>query len=212
MRNSGNRRSRVVALAIAAWLSVCGVAGAQTARARYETAAEREVEVRALLTTATEKSASAELVKQVSQVMTSFEIIVRRFPTSGYADNALWQAAGLADAAYQRFNRSDDRERALKFYRWLVEEYPTSTYVNQANAKIAGLTRGTTPAASDSCGRGHACRGDRRTGRDRTSRRARHPDHHSTRRAAECGAHHPGARSGSRLPRRAARRSVAAVL
>ena len=146
MRNSGNRRSRVVALAIAAWLSVCGVAGAQTARARYETASEREVEVRAQLTTATEKSASADLVKQVSQVVTSFEIIVRRFPTSGYADNALWQAAGLADAAYQRFNRSDDRERALKFYRWLVDEYPTSTYVNQANSKIAALTRGAAPA------------------------------------------------------------------
>ena len=56
--------------------------------------------------------------------MTSFESIVRRFPTSGYADNALWQAASLADAAYQRLNRAEDRDRALKFYRWLVQEYP----------------------------------------------------------------------------------------
>ncbi len=57
--------------------------------------------------------------------MASFESIVRRFPTSGYADNALWQAATLAEAAHQRLNRADDRERALKFYRWLAQEYPT---------------------------------------------------------------------------------------
>ncbi len=49
---------------------------------------------------------------------------MRRFPTSGYADNALWQAASLAEAAYQRLNRDDDRERALKFYRWLVAGVP----------------------------------------------------------------------------------------
>jgi N-acetylmuramoyl-L-alanine amidase len=78
-------------------------------------------------------------VKQVSQVMTAFESIVRRFPTSGYADNALWQAANLADAAYQRLNRSEDRDRAMKLYRWLVNEYPSSSFVKQANAKIESL-------------------------------------------------------------------------
>jgi len=146
MRNSGSRRSRVAALAVAAWLSVCAVAGAQTAKARYDEAIERGVEVRVLLTNVTDKSVAVDLIKQISRVMTSFESIVRRFPASGYADNALWQAATLGEAAHQRLHRDDDRERALKFYRWLVQEYPTSTYVKQANVKIAGLTRGVTPA------------------------------------------------------------------
>ena len=61
---------------------------------------------------------------------------MRRFPTSGYADNALFQAASLADAAYEKFSRADDRERASKFYRWLVQEYPASTFVKRANAKL----------------------------------------------------------------------------
>ena len=59
---------------------------------------------------------------------------MRRFPTSGYADNALWQAAILADAAYQQFNRAEDRDARVQFYRWLVQEYPTSSFVKQANA------------------------------------------------------------------------------
>ncbi len=146
MRNSASRRSRIAALAVAAWLSVCAVAGAQTAKARFDEAIERDVEVRALLSNVTDKSAAVELLKQISRVMTSFELIVRRFPTSSYADNALWQAATLGEAAHQRLNRDDDRERALKFYRWLVQEYPASTYVRQANVKIAGLTTGTTLA------------------------------------------------------------------
>ena len=60
---------------------------------------------------------------------------MRRFPTSGYADNALFQAASLADAAYEKFNRAEDRERASKFYRWLVQEYPASSFVSRANAR-----------------------------------------------------------------------------
>ncbi len=164
MRNSASRRSRIAVLAVAAWLSVCAVAGAQTAKARYDEAVERGVEVRVLLNNFTGSSAAVDLTKQISRVMASFESIVRRFPTSGYADNALWQAATLAEAAHQRLNREDDRERALKFYRWLAQEYPTSTYVKQANVKIAALARAVEPSRSDRCGRGHACGGDRRAG------------------------------------------------
>ncbi|MEO7133105.1 MAG: N-acetylmuramoyl-L-alanine amidase [Vicinamibacterales bacterium] len=132
-------------MAVAAWLSVCAAAGAQTAQARYDEANERALEVRVLLTNVTDNSVPADLVTQVRRVTTSFELIVRRFPTSGYADNALWQAATLAEAAHQCLNRDDDRERAVKFFRWLVQEYPASTYVKQANVKIASLTKGVTP-------------------------------------------------------------------
>ena len=139
MRNSGRRRCRMIVAAVAVWQSVCGVAAAQTAKARYEAATERDERVRILLTNFTDQTPPSDLVKQVTQVMTAFESIVRRFPTSGYADNALWHAASLADSTYQRLNRGEDRDRALKLYRWLAQEYPTSSFVKQANAKIAHL-------------------------------------------------------------------------
>ena len=38
--------------------------------------------------------------------------VVRRFPTSGYSDNALWQAGNLSLLAYQRFGTTPIGGRA----------------------------------------------------------------------------------------------------
>ncbi len=143
----------VLVTAVAAWLSVSPLtaqtATPQTAKERFEAAQQRDEKVRVLLTSSTNATPPPDLAKQVSQVMASFESIVRRFPTSGYADNALWQAASLADAAYQRLNRPEDRDRATKFYRWLVQEYPSSSFVKQANAKIATASASARPDAGE---------------------------------------------------------------
>ena len=150
MHNSGSSRTRVIGIvAVAAWLFVCSTAGAQTAptvKARFEEAQQKDEKVRLLLTNFTDKTPARELATQVASVMTSFEAVVRRYPTSSYADDALWHAASLADAAYQRLSRGEDRDKALKLYRWLVKEYPRSTFVKQANRKIATLTKVNAPA------------------------------------------------------------------
>jgi N-acetylmuramoyl-L-alanine amidase len=130
----------VAVAAIVGVLIVSAPAAAQTARARYEAAIDRETQVRLQLTSAAE-SPTPELSRALQQVVAAFETIVRRFPASGYADNALWQGAGLADAAFQKFSRADDRERALRLYRWLVKEYPTSSLVRRANGRIAALAK-----------------------------------------------------------------------
>ncbi len=136
--------------AFAAWLLVCSPAAAQTAtptvKERFEEAQQKDEKVRLLLTNFTDKTPASQLATQVASVMTSFESVVRRYPTSGYADDALWHAASLADAAYQRMNRAEDKDKALKLYRWLVSQYPKSTFVKQANRKIATLTRVNAPA------------------------------------------------------------------
>ena len=137
--HSFDRGARVAVATTVIWLSVCTAAAAQTARERYESAMERDARVRAQLISTKDKTAAPELAADLRQVITAFELIVRTFPTSGYADNALFQAASLADAAYEKFNRADDRERASKFYRWLVREYPASTLVRRANAKLEAL-------------------------------------------------------------------------
>src|SRR5690349_8465983 len=120
MRSFANARARVTIAAIAVWLSVCAVASAQTAKERFETAQQRDEKVRVVLTSGsgTDTTPDPELLAQVSQVRSAFEAIVRRFPSSGYADNALWQSASLTETAYQRFNRVEDRDKALKLYRW----------------------------------------------------------------------------------------------
>ena len=148
MRSFGRRHGRMLIAVAAAWLAVSPMAAqAQTARARYVAAVQRDERVRVQLTDFKDKTPAADLLTQAVQVMAAFEAIVRRFPTSGYADDALYQAASLADAAYQRFNRAADRDRSLKMYRWLVQEYPRSRFVKSANAKIAAFAK-LSPAAT----------------------------------------------------------------
>ncbi|MDP3718433.1 MAG: N-acetylmuramoyl-L-alanine amidase [Acidobacteriota bacterium] len=126
-----------VAFAIALVVSVPAVA--QTARQRYESALERDQKVRVVL--AGGEVQAREAKAEVAKVIAAFEAVVRRYPTSGYSDNALWQAASLADAAYQRFNHADDQAQAIRLYRWLVAEYPTSSLVRRANQQLAQLAK-----------------------------------------------------------------------
>ncbi|MDP2317943.1 MAG: N-acetylmuramoyl-L-alanine amidase [Acidobacteriota bacterium] len=127
----------VLACAIALVVSVPAVA--QTARERYESALERDQKVRVLLAGA--EVPAREAKAEAAKVIAAFEAVVRRYPTSGYSDNALWQAASLADAAYQRFTLADDQAQAIRLYRWLVTEYPTSSLVRRANQQLAQLAK-----------------------------------------------------------------------
>ena len=128
---------------VLALLAAATEAAAQSAKVRYENALLREPEVRALLEDGTDPSAAArtETLRQVTRLVASYETIVRRYPTTGYADNALWQGASLAEAAWRRFGRTDDRGKAVRLYSWLVREYPTSPLARRARAQSAGLER-----------------------------------------------------------------------
>ncbi len=148
MRSFANPRRVATALALAATLVVSTSASAQTARERYQSASEREEKIRVLLTNNVEGAPAHEVISQAGKVIASFESLVRRFPTSGYADNALWQAANLADVTYQKFNRPADQDRAVRMYRWLVAEYPSSSLVRRANQQLAALTLPRTTATA----------------------------------------------------------------
>jgi N-acetylmuramoyl-L-alanine amidase len=54
---------------------------------------------------------------------------VRRFPASGYSDNALWHAGRLALDSYSRFGEARDREAGIRLLQRLTAEYPSSTFV-----------------------------------------------------------------------------------
>lgn len=118
-------------------------ASAQSARTRYESALSREPEVRRLIDSTRANAASAaraSVDRRVKQVVTAYDAIVRRYPTSGYSDNALAQAGGLYEALFERFGREDDRATALRYYRQMVSAYPHSSLVKKTRATISTLS------------------------------------------------------------------------
>src|SRR5689334_3971168 len=82
--------------------------GGNSVRTLYERALERE---EALRSPDRDQPTAAEF----RSVINAYDNIVRRFPTSGYSDNALWQAGNLAWLAYQQFGDAADRASAVRF-------------------------------------------------------------------------------------------------
>ncbi|MBL8135294.1 MAG: N-acetylmuramoyl-L-alanine amidase [Acidobacteria bacterium] len=136
--------ARFVAAALALVVSAAAplAARAPTARERYETAQRREADARAAVERVAPTAPTDELdrvVRPARRVVTDYEGVVRRFPTSGYSDNALLQAAVLSQHLYARFGRAADRVAAQKYFDWLVREYPNSPLRRQARAAVRAL-------------------------------------------------------------------------
>ncbi|MEW6321448.1 MAG: N-acetylmuramoyl-L-alanine amidase [Acidobacteriota bacterium] len=164
MRSSADRRSlgriRPALVQCAIAVALCAMAAtpalAQSARARYEAAVAREAAVRTLIENTGPGAGApsrARVEKAVGDLIEAYLAIVRRYPTSGYSDNALFQAAGLREAMFARYGRARDRDAALTLYRRVAAEYPTSSLIRRARPLLARLEAAaapppTAPAAS----------------------------------------------------------------
>ncbi len=112
------RKIALILLTVAIWLPDPRPArAADSAQERYEAAVAREERLRS----------STPTLRQLRSLISAYDDIVRRYPRSGYSDNALWQGAGLALEAYQRFGNERDRSTGLRMLEWLVSEYPSSS-------------------------------------------------------------------------------------
>jgi N-acetylmuramoyl-L-alanine amidase len=100
--------------------------GDSSARTLYERAMSREQTIRDADQTQTS-------VAELRRVINAYDAVVRRFPASGYSDNALWQAGNLAWLAFQRFGDTRDRDAAVKHLTRLKREYPTSSLRSTAD-------------------------------------------------------------------------------
>jgi len=120
---------RAAATAIIVLVTAAG-AFAQSAPARYEAALARETQVRA-----SRPSAAA-----LRRVVAQYEAIAARYPRSGYSDNALWQAAGLAWLAYERHGHEADRRTAVRLLQQLRRSYPTGTLAKQVPGRLARMS------------------------------------------------------------------------
>lgn len=94
--------------------------GDSSARTLFERAMSRERAIR-------DGDQNPATVAELRRVISAYDNVVRRFPASGYSDNALWQAGNLAWLAFQRFGDTHDRDAAIKYLTRLKREYPTSS-------------------------------------------------------------------------------------
>jgi N-acetylmuramoyl-L-alanine amidase len=121
------RRPFVLALAV---LLTAADLSAATVRSMYADALAREQAVRPVLAVSADDQAEATL-KTVRAVVAAYEAIVRRYPASGYSDNALWQAGRLSLDAFARFAQPQDRTAGIRALRALAAQYPTSKLAKQ---------------------------------------------------------------------------------
>ena len=84
-------------------------------------------------------AARQEAIAAAVRAIDRYETIPRRFPTSGYSDNALFQAADLAGTLYAAYGRVAHRELVTKYVTWLVREYPSSSLRTEARAKLRSV-------------------------------------------------------------------------
>jgi N-acetylmuramoyl-L-alanine amidase len=132
----------VVAGGTLAMLAVPSAGWAQSARTRYESALAREPQVRSLIESTSASAAAgdrARVDREVRRLVASYEALVGRYPTSGYSDNALWQAAELHRAQFERQGRDQNRAAALRLYRRLIREYPASSLVKKSESVLISL-------------------------------------------------------------------------
>jgi N-acetylmuramoyl-L-alanine amidase len=99
-----------------------------SARALYNRTLEREQQLRNA-----EQEATA---KQIRSIVTAYDAFVRRFPASGYSDNALWQGGHLALLAFERFGDAADRRTAERLLGRLKSQYPTSTFAKRVDEAL----------------------------------------------------------------------------
>jgi N-acetylmuramoyl-L-alanine amidase len=124
-------------------------ADAQTARERYETAQTRDRDVRATLEDrSSSTSEKTEAAAQARRVIAAYDSLVRRYPSSGYSDNALSNGAELAALLFERIGEPRDRATAIRLFERLVSEYPASSLIKRAESKRAQLEDSPAPSSS----------------------------------------------------------------
>lgn len=133
--------------------SATQASGAQDAQTLYTDMLARERELRRDMDLAPQMraqppgEASAALLMRLRETEARYEAIQRRFPRSGYSDNALWQAAVLAADAFWQFGDTRDRADALRLFDLLKAQFPSSSLVAQIPGHVSRLNGADGPAA-----------------------------------------------------------------
>lgn len=131
MLTCGSLRAAVATIAIlAAATPLC----AQGVKTEYERIASREDALRRDLEAQT--GLSAPLLHRVRGLVAEYEQLARRYPRSGYSDNALYRSAVLSAEAFWQNGEDHDRRVAMRLFEALGARFPKSSL----NRQVAGYT------------------------------------------------------------------------
>jgi N-acetylmuramoyl-L-alanine amidase len=125
------RTGAVIVLATALVVGWPAVSSAQTAKELYTQALTQERTVR--------DAGRAPTLRQIRSVVAAYERVVRRYPGSGYADNALWQAGDLSRLAWERFGNEADRRTGIRVLKLLQSDYRSSPFVSRVDEALANF-------------------------------------------------------------------------
>ena len=99
-------------------------ASAQSARTLYDRALVRERTLR--------DGSRKPSLAQLRNAVAAYEALARRYPGSGYTDNALWQGGNLSLLAYDRFGQESDMKTGIRLLTQLRVQHPSSSLSVQA--------------------------------------------------------------------------------
>jgi N-acetylmuramoyl-L-alanine amidase len=94
---------------------------------------------RAVRTALADQAAVPATIKAARTVVGDFEAIVRRYPTSGFGDDALWHGGQLSLDTFRKFGDEHEKAAAVRLLRALAAEYPTSNLASRVPAALAQL-------------------------------------------------------------------------
>ena len=118
-------------LAVAVWLigGPAAASGQNNAEDMYQRAQQRAAAL----------GDASHAVDSIRAAARAYESVVLSYPKSGYADNALLEAAVLMSRAFDQSGDVKDRQKAIKLLEWLSREYPSSPLVKHAESRAKAL-------------------------------------------------------------------------
>jgi N-acetylmuramoyl-L-alanine amidase len=133
--------ARLVVAAVALSSAVGVQAGAPSPRLLYTEALGRERLLRIEIEAAKNDLSPGMLLKRVRSLVDDYDRMSRRFPDSGYMDNAVWQGALLAADTFWTFGDADDKATALRMFTALGARFPASSLVKESQTHLNRLKR-----------------------------------------------------------------------
>ena len=138
-----------VAVALTLTVGISALLHAQTGAAdAYRQMREREALLRQQVDQPGPVATRPHVLKNLRLIVADYEALSKTHRTTGYADDALWQAALLAGDAFWSFGETLDRQTALRLLSDLAGRFPASSLNTRAPAYRDRLLRAVATVAA----------------------------------------------------------------
>jgi N-acetylmuramoyl-L-alanine amidase len=133
------RQLRLAAISLAVAASCVGPVRAQQAD-RDLFAAARALEQTARVPFDDPGASAERAIDDIHSAVAAYLLVPKRYPASGYSDDALWRAGRLSLDAFARFGRNGDREAGQRILKRLAAGYPSSKLAKQVPAALDAVS------------------------------------------------------------------------